>query len=302
MAEEDPCAAWATAVWPALPGEVPAELAAAIVAAWQSASAAHPAIAIPASEWFAYVGDRLPDGIALEAVLAELARRNLADLYLACGCNAADPAALHAFEREVLPEVARRLRFPADQLADVLQILRERMLVATMGARGIAAYDGRAPLAMWLRVVASQIGLRLVARDRRSVALEDHQLDQIAPGVPDPALLYFKRHYGTQFRLAFAEAVDSLAPRERNLLRHAVIDELGIDQIAAIYHVHRATAARQLNQARAALVEATRNRMRVSIGVDVIELDSILRGIMTMTDITLRQVLGRGRGHASEPE
>jgi RNA polymerase sigma-70 factor (ECF subfamily) len=208
--------------------------------------------------------------------------------------------ALQTLELRVLPVVARMLarqRVPHDRRADAMQSLRERMLVATGGVRGITAYDGRAPLAMWLGIGAFRIGRRQTESDRRSVVLEDHQLDQVAPGVPDPALLYLKRHYGAQFRAAFAAAVDSLPPRQRNLLRHAVLDELGIDQIAAIYHVHRATAARQLNQARAALVEATRQRMRAALRISEAELESILRGVISLTDLTLRALLARGRGH-----
>ena len=269
-----------------------AHLEPAVVAAWHTVVAAHPEIRVPAEVWFRYVGARLRDGTPGE----ELARRNLADLYLACGCDAGDLAALHSFEHTVLPAVSRRLQCSADQRADVMQILRERMLVAGAGGCGIANYDGRAPLVIWLRVIASQIGLRQSDRARQSRARDDRQLDQIAPGVPDPALLYFKQHYGAQFRIAFAEAVASMPPRDRNLLRLAVIDELNIDQIAGIYHVHRATAARRLNQARATLVAATRDRMRAALGISAVELESILRGILSMADITLRQVLARGRG------
>src|SRR5439155_4329771 len=123
--------------------------------------------------------------------------------------------------------------------------------------------------------------------------VDDRELEQLAPGVPDPELVYLRRHYGERFRHAFAEAVKALAPRERNLLRHAVIDGLGIDQIAAIYHVHRATAARQLRAARQTLVDATRERLRVALGASASELESILRVLMSMADVTLRHVLGR---------
>jgi RNA polymerase sigma-70 factor (ECF subfamily) len=161
--------------------------------------------------------------------------------------------------------------------------------------RGIAAYDGRAPLALWLRVCTARLALRQAGRARRTVDVDDAALEQLAPGVPDPELVYLKRHYGAQFRAAFAAAVQALAPRERNLLRHAVIDALSIDQIAAIYHVHRATAARQLERARRNLIGATRDHMRTTLGVDETELDSILRGLASMADVTLRGALARAR-------
>lgn len=265
------------------------ELEVMVEAAWQRARQAHPAIDLPPDVFFAFVGARIGDA-------AELERRHVADLYLACGCDQEDPSALAAIEQATLPVVERGLvglGLTPEGRRDLMQILRERMLVAKDGRRGIAAYDGRAPLAIWLRVCAARMGMREAGRERRHAEADDQQLDQLAPGVPDPELVYLRRLYGDQFRAAFAEAVASLEPRERNLLRHAVIDGLGIDQLAAIYHVHRATAARQLKQARARLVESTRDRMRVTLRVSETELESIMRMIQSMADMTLRHVLGR---------
>jgi RNA polymerase sigma-70 factor (ECF subfamily) len=145
------------------------------------------------------------------------------------------------------------------------------------------------------------LGLRHLERDKRVAELDDDRLEELAPGVPTPELMYLRRLYGQRFQKAFREAVASLTPRERNLLRHSVIDELGIDQLAAIYHVHRATAARQLNQARAKLIEATRDKMRSALRVTDAELESIMRVILTMADMTLRQILGKVSGEGEVP-
>lgn len=265
----------------ALATEDRADVLAPLVArAWERARAAHPRIAIGDVVALAYIGARIAEP-------ADLERRNLEDLYLACGCAHGDRAALETLETTTLPVVTRALSRLASP--DVLQMLREQMLVGSGGAPGIAAYDGRAPLAIWLRVCATRIGLRESERDRR-LELDDERLDAIAPGVPDPELAYLQRHYGAQFRSAFAEAVKSLAPRERNLLRHSVVDGLGIDQIAAIYHIHRATAARQLKQIRATLVATTRERMRSALGIGETELESIFRVLVGMADVTLREM------------
>ena len=257
------------------------ELAPLVARAWERARAAHPQIAIGDAAVMAYIGARITEP-------AELERRNIEDLYLACGCAHGDRAALATLETVTLPVVERGLARLATP--DVLQMLREQMLVVKDGAPGITAYDGRAPLAIWLRVCAMRIGLRESERARRDDSLDDERLDALAPGVPDPELAYLQRHYGAQFRTAFAEAVAGLAPRERNLLRHSVIDGLGIDQIAAIYHVHRATAARQIKQARATLVAKTREQMRLALGIGETELDSIFRVLVSMADVTLREM------------
>lgn len=259
-----------------------------IDAAWQRVRAAHPSLPADAAGFFAFVEARIggdPD---------ELARRQLADLYLAWACNDGNARALAIFEQTVMPVVERALASFTDR-RELMQILRERMLVERAGRRGIAAYDGRAPLATWLRVCATRIGLREQDRERRAESRDDRELEQLAPGVPDPELAYLKRLYGDAFRDAFAAAVASLTARERNLLRLSVIDALGIDQLAAIYHVHRATVARQLKQARATLVAATRERMRVGLAISPSELESILRMIQSMADVSLRHVLARPR-------
>lgn len=271
----------------------PSAVAAVVDAAWTRARRAHPGCAVSAAALFAYIGARIHEGDAV----AELARRHVEDVYVACGCACGDPGAIAALERAVLPRVASSLRMPDDDRREVMQVLRERMLVAPAGeadgAPRIAVYDGRAPLVTWLRVCAVRLGRNHVERVDRAVPLDD-VLDQIAPGVADPALAYLKRRYGAAFRVAFGDAVAGLTARERNLLRYSVGDGLGIDQIAAIYHVHRSTLARQLQQARRALALATRAQLQRALGVDDDELESLLRMLMTMTDAALQQMLARG--------
>ena len=250
--------------------------------AWLAGKQAHPAIAITEHELAAFVGERPIEG------------RHAPDLFLAAALARADAGALAVFERETLPAVDRGLggmKLGADARAELLQVLREKMLVRG----GIASYDGRAPLAIWLRVCAARLAIREADRERRTVDVADHELEQLAPGVPDPELAYLRRHYGAQFRAAFTAAVQQLEPRERNLLRHSVLDGLGIDQIAAIYHVHRATAARQLERARRRLIALTREHLQDALGVGDTELDSILRALATMIDVTLRAALARPR-------
>lgn len=247
---------------------------------WERARAAHPQIATDDVTFFTYAGE------CVERI-DELERRNVEDMYLACGCARGDRAALATLETVALPSVMRAVaQLGAD---DVTQALRTQMLVGP--TPGITAYDGRAPLAIWLRVCATRIGLRHTARENRNEPFDEERLDALAPGVPDPELAYLQQHYGAQFRQAFSDAVAALAPRDRNLLRHAVIDGLGIDQIAAIYHVHRATAARQLKQVRAGLVANTRERMRLTLGIGETELDSIFRVLVSMAGLTLREIL-----------
>ena len=69
------------------------------------------------------------------------------------------------------------------------------------------------------------------------------------------------------------------------------IDELSIDKLGALYRVHRATAARWVASARRALVDATRDQMITRLGVDSVELDSIIRLVRSQLEISIHEQL-----------
>lgn len=60
----------------------------------------------------------------------------------------------------------------------------------------------------------------------------------------DPELSHLKATFAAEFKFALTLAIDELSVRDRNLLRQSVLDGLTIDQLGKLYRVHRATAAR----------------------------------------------------------
>ncbi len=258
-----------------------------LLAPWREARAAHPDLDLGAQVFADYLSERgasaeLPAGLCV------------ADLYLACGCARGEPAALAIFEQELRPGLERslaRLSISADGRAELVQMLRERMLVATSEPPEIVKYDGRGPLAGWLRVCATRMAQRQRERTRHERPLDDAPVERLAANLVDPELVHLKQHYAREFEAAFAAAAAQLPPRARNLLRHQVLDGLSIDQIAAIHHVHRATAARRLLQARAALVAGTRAHLAAQLQIGGTELQSILNLIESQVDLTLRRIL-----------
>jgi RNA polymerase sigma-70 factor (ECF subfamily) len=71
-----------------------------------------------------------------------------------------------------------------------------------------------------------------------------------------------------------------------------MIDGLTIDDIGAIYRVHRATAARWLVGIRDKLVEQTRGRLAAKLGVDTEEAASIVRLVQSQLDVSVIRHLG----------
>jgi RNA polymerase sigma-70 factor (ECF subfamily) len=107
----------------------------------------------------------------------------------------------------------------------------------------------------------------------------------------DPELTYLKAVYRTAFREAFAAAIGSLEARDKSLLRQHLVDGLTIDELAPIYGVHRATAARWVASARELLLQRVRREFAERARVSDRELRSVLRLVESRLDLTLQRLL-----------
>ena len=229
---------------------------------------------------------------------AALARLRADDLLLAQWCASGDPRAIAAFERVHRPDIDavlarfKRLSITGDELR---QMLRIKLFVAAPGrAARIADYSGFGFLQNWLRVTALR-ALVDVARSERARKLEELLADDDMLGLPalgpDLGAHLSREEVSRAIKQAFARAVAALAPRQRNFLRHAHVDQLTLDQIAATYNIHRATVARTLAQARADLVATTRKECAQILGVAADSLDSVVRAADSRLDLSLSRIL-----------
>ena len=229
---------------------------------------------------------------------AALARLRAEDLLLAQWCATGDHKAIAEFERvhraDVDAVLARfkRLSITGDELR---QTLRIKLFVATaQRAPRIADYSGFGFLQNWLRVTALR-ALVDVARSERQRKLEELLADDDMLALPvlgpDLGASVSREELSRAIKQAFAHAVSALEPRQRNFLRHAHVDQLTLDQIAATYNIHRATVARTLAQARADLVKITRNQLGEILGVAPESLDSVVRAADSRIDLSLSRIL-----------
>jgi RNA polymerase sigma-70 factor, ECF subfamily len=289
----------------ALPEEARARVVeatgAALVAMIAAARAPHPDVAIDDATFAAFAAARVCEAEDLAAALAALPA---GDVLLACGCAAGDRAAQAAFNG-MLDEVdaaAIAVRAPADTVDEVKQMLRAQLLVAR-GDRppAIAGYAGRGSLRAWLRITATRELVRQIKKQLRDVPLEQAILDE--PGEGDPVLERLKAQYRAEFAVSLGEALLDLDARERTLLRLSILDQLGIDEIGAIYAVHRATAARWLVKARGSLVEATQKRLSTRLRLDEGEVTSVIRMIQSRLDVSVERLLDEAdRDPPAKPE
>jgi RNA polymerase sigma-70 factor (ECF subfamily) len=214
------------------------------------------------------------------------------DLYLACACAAADPAALAAFDEELAPAMrgaVRRIDHRDDFVDEVIQVIRERVLVAQPGALPrIAEYAGQGTLRSWVRIAAMRIAMNMRRDRRRDVLVDDDRLFETiaAEHAPGSAVRY-REAATVALRAAFA----ALSARERNLLRMHHLHELTVDELAPTLKVHRATVARWIAAARDRLLAETRIALASQLDVSEITIDSILRGIASEVEVSVVRLL-----------
>lgn len=255
------------------------------------ARAAHPNLRFDPAGYERHVLARVPAGVDPAAHLATL---HAPDLLIAYACETGDGAAIAAFEKRCFDEIAfavARVR-PRATTDEVAQMMRERLFVASPdGAAKIASYQGSGDLRGWFRVVLVRHLLNLVSKKHREVDLDDAMLEALPAAATDPELDHARRLYAPALKDALVAAIGALEPRDRTLLRLAVCDGMNVDEIGALYGVHRATAARWVATARDRLEEGTRERLRAALGARDESVASLYRLLASQMNVSLRGYL-----------
>jgi RNA polymerase sigma-70 factor (ECF subfamily) len=253
------------------------------------ARADRPTLEVPAEAFVAHVARKASATTQLDKLVA-------ADLYLACACARADPAALEALEAGPFGAAAAAVARGAnpDVLEDAKQVVR-RQLLTSDGTRppGIADYAGRGALGAWLRVVLTRELVRLSGVARRHPQVDTDELAALPEVGSDPEVGYLKQVYRDEFKGAFTAALGALSAEQRAVLRYHFVERLSIDDIGVLEGVSRATAARRVAAARAALLDGTRRALGARLGVPEAELNSMLPLIESQIELSLPRLLAK---------
>lgn len=252
---------------------------------WQAARQVWPAVELEHAIFAAYVAERMPDGD-----FQTLRSLRTADLYLACACALGNVRAIETFEQCYLSVLDRALPTIAGVNAaivdDVKQQVRRKLFVADGGPPRICEFSGRGDLRRWVRVMGVHEALTVLRRALRETS-DDAVLEQAVLPAADPEIAYLKKRYQHEFTSACAAALQHLDTRERALLRQSFVDGLTIDELGAIYRVHRATVARWLTRAQASLTRAVHATLIRTLHLQPAELHSILRLIRSGLQVSL---------------
>lgn len=277
----------------------PQAVDAALAAAVDAAAAQWPGLALSPAPLLPTLAALLADEADVAAGLARLA---LPELLLCAACLARSSEALDALDAAYLRPLSgaiARLGLTSAEVDDALQRTRQELLLPGAGAPpsppALARYQGRGPLRAYVRVVALRAARKVRERERGEVEADEPILDALPDRGEDPEVELLKRRYQEDLRAAFREALAQLAPEDRLLLKQHLLDGLGIDHLARLHGVHRATAARWLARAREGLAGDTRRRFLARVPLAASSYQSVLHLIYSQLDLSLR-------GHLGAPE
>jgi RNA polymerase sigma-70 factor (ECF subfamily) len=231
----------------------------------------------------------LIDRAALAAFLdgKELAIEHAAEIYLGAACALRSAAALAALESAYIarvPDILAAKRLPAHAVDEIRQTVRERLLAGDPPY--LANAVGKGTLAGLVAVVASRCALDWIRTQRPHESVGDG-----LAASADPAKDLDRARSQSVLKSAFEAAVEDLEARDRTLLRLHLVDGLTIDDVARMYQIHRATAARQIEKAREQVAASTRRRLALVEGLSKDDLGDLHGLVASQLDLSLSRVL-----------
>jgi len=266
-----------------------AALETALVAIIATARARYSGIRVSDADYLRHLAARVDPELPVMDAIALL---RTADLLLACGCATGDRTAVGLLESECIRGAQGALgkRAVSSEIAEEAnQIVRERLLVGD-GTPKVLEYDGKGDLKSWVRIVVVREAIYLSKRGKKEVPLS---LDLLSlPTAQDnPEVAYFKAHYRTEYKDAFEAAVDELTSRERALLRQQLVLGMSVDEIGAVYQVHRATAARWVQSARDQVLAKARLQLAIRLDLPRADIENIVRMIESQLEMSMDRLL-----------
>lgn len=264
--------------------------------AWSAATAAWPGVEVDPAVFGRGLALRLDREAAISKTLPEFP---CAELFLILGCADGQAAAIKGLEaRFITPlrPVVAQLGAAEDVIDDILSQVRARLLVGTSQADPrILQFRGQSSLYAWLKVIVVREALATLRKPKYG-SEEDHELEALLASDDDLEFAEARVRYREAFRVAFGQALRTLDPTQRTVLRHHLLDRLSIDEIGELKGVHRSTAARWLSKIRDELYRETRLRLLEQLELRSGDFDGVMQLVRSQLEFSV------GRHLQSEPE
>jgi RNA polymerase sigma-70 factor (ECF subfamily) len=220
--------------------------------------------------------DRVPDHVA--------------DVAIAFAAAGGDPGAQSELHRRVV-HAARTTLPAAGYAAHIVDDTIGELELTLLGEPSpLLKYRGQSSLAGWLRTLAARTAMRLVEVSRREVTDDDASLiDHVASS--DLTRDLSRAELRELVRRAFATAIGRLSYFDRDLLASFIVRGHSVDTIAKSHDVHRATAARWMARARAALDRELASELESGLGATDSEVRSLVGSVRSSIELSVERLL-----------
>jgi RNA polymerase sigma-70 factor, ECF subfamily len=220
------------------------------------------------------------------------------DVALAHAAAAGDPAAQAELHSRVVR--AAHATLPAAGYADhIVDDTIGELVLTLLGEPNkpspLLTYRGESSLSAWLRTLVVRTAMRLAQACRRETPTFDSDdtslFDRVATS--DLTRDLYRAELRAAVRRAFAVAIARLSYFDHELLASFIVAGHSVDDIAKTHAVHRATAARWLARARAALDRELCKELERDLRASDSEVASILQSVQSSIDLSVARLLAR---------
>jgi RNA polymerase sigma-70 factor, ECF subfamily len=240
------------------------------------------------------------EALAFDAKLRKCEARCTRDLLIAMCAEAGSAQALRLFRKDYLtPALGAARSFERNGISrEEIEstILSRFFLPAAGGDKPIAGYRGDGSLGAWLRVVVTRTGQdALRAATNAQTPTESDELESIcnALPLPDVELAWIRQNHLVTFKACFHAAAAELEPDLADALRLHLTRSMSIDDLATLFQIHRATAARMLKRAHAHLLELTRTKLITALGLPEADCMSLIHAMLSQAELSIARALER---------
>jgi RNA polymerase sigma-70 factor (ECF subfamily) len=260
----------------------PQRLQRALDRLWDSACPAWPSLKPDRKAFEGYLFER----VSPSATDEDIGRLCGADLLIVFACLERLPGAVDQFLSAFGPALAQQIRSiesRAEVSDEMLQELLARIFLPASpdGQPRIAAYSGRGPLRVWLKLAARRLALNARRNSDRlqlSESAGDRALSRITL---DMEMSFIRGQYEFPFREAIRSGFKRLQPDQRTVLRLHYREGLSSSGLAIALRTSRPTAHRRLAAAREALVTHVRDELQRQLRVGPEKLEGLLELLST---------------------
>jgi RNA polymerase sigma-70 factor (ECF subfamily) len=216
-------------------------------------------------------------------------------MIFALACADGQAKAIRDFESRYFGSAVaalRRMGLTDERQLEALAQTRAILFVGSEGAPPrILEFVGKGDLRALVKVVAVRRALNLQRAERgRRIEPSEALADAIADHT-SPELGALLDQHRTLIKAALSDALASLDPESRTLLRLSLLHELSIDELAAMHHIHRSTVARRLAKIRDNLRAVMHEHLMLALGRSSPDVDSMLRVANSGLEISFERLL-----------